>query len=72
MLITTVTVVHNAVSLDYTALTRQQKESLVAELTKQPSGSEVLIPAITTGTRQEIQNEPLRVDSVTSIAVTFV
>ena len=71
MLISTVTVVHNAVSLDYTALTRQQKEHLVGELVKQPSGSEVLIPAITTGTRREVQNQPLRVGSVTSIAVTF-
>ena len=71
MLITTVTVVHNAVNLDYTALTRQQKGHLVGELAKQPSGSEALIPAITTGTRREVQNKPLRVESVTSIAVTF-
>ena len=65
MEITTVTVVYNAVSRDYTSLTQEQKRFLAGMIMKDSATPDVEIPICGS-------YDALKLRSVTSIAFTFV
>jgi len=62
--ITTVTVVYNAVSRDYTNLTQEQKQFLVGKIVRDSATPDIEIPALG-------GYNALRLRDVTSIAFTF-
>ena len=60
--ITTVTVVHDGVSLDYTSLTQEQKQKLVGEIVKGTAVPNIEIPALGAG------GTPLKMREMRSLA----
>lgn len=73
--ITTVTVVNDGVSLDYTNLTQEQKQKIVGEIVKGTAVPNIEIPAVGGGSvlkmRDIIDNTPSAGTPATPGSITF-